>query len=70
MGILIQQTENELRAEINFWTKFVTEWQDSREEPVHPRAFEALDDAESRLQDLLTDQNRQSENRAYPPVLH
>jgi hypothetical protein len=70
MSILIEQTEDELRAEINFWKKFVTEWRDFRDEPVHPRAFEALDRAESSLKNLLTDQNRQSESRGYPPILH
>ena len=70
MNILIEQTEVELRAEISFWTKFVAEWQDSRDEPVHGRAFEALDRAESRLEYLLTDQNRLSDSPAYPPLLH
>ena len=54
MNILIEQTEVELRAEISFWTDFVAEWQDSRDEPVHSRAYEALDRAESRLEYLLT----------------
>ncbi|MEA3303947.1 MAG: hypothetical protein U9Q75_11815 [Pseudomonadota bacterium] len=70
MNTLIEQTEVELRAEISFWTKFVAEWQDCRDEPVHARAYEALDRAESRLGCLLTDQNRLSDSPAYPPVLH
>ncbi len=70
MSILIEQTEEELRAEINFWNKFVAEWQEVRDEPVHPRAFEALDRAESRLEHVLTDQNRQDENRGYSTLLH
>jgi len=70
MSILIEQTEEELRAEINFWNKFVAEWQEVRDVPVHPRAFEALDRAESRLEHVLTDQNRRSENRGYSPILH
>lgn len=70
MNILIEQTEVELRAEISFWTKFMAEWQDSRNEPVHSRAYEALDRAESRLEYLLTDQNRLSDSPAYPPLLH
>ena len=70
MTILIEQTEDELRAEISFWTKFVVEWQDFRDEPVHPRAFEALDRAESRLEYLMTDQNLRTENRGFPPLLH
>lgn len=70
MSILIEQTENELCAEIDFWTDFVSRWRESRDEPVHQRAFEALDRAESRLESLLTDQNRYSENRGDPPILH
>lgn len=70
MSILIEQTEEELRAEINFWSNFVAEWQDFRDEPVHPRAFEALDRAESRLGHLLTDQKQLSDRPAYPPLLH
>lgn len=70
MGILIEQTENELRAEIDFWTNFVSSWCENRDEPVHPRAFEALDHAQSRLEYLLTDKNREAENRGYLPVLH
>ena len=70
MTILIEQTADELRTEIHFWTKFVAEWQDFRDEPVHPRAFEALDRAESRLEYLMTDKNQQSENRGFPPILH
>jgi hypothetical protein len=70
MNILIEQTEVELRAEISFWTKFVAEWQESRDKPVHARADEALDRAESRLEYLLTDQNRLSDSPAYPPLLH
>lgn len=70
MSILIEQTEEELRAEINFWNKFVAEWQEVRDEPVHPRAFEALDRAESRLEHVLTDQNRQDESRGYSTLLH
>ena len=70
MSILIEQTEVELRAEISFWTKFVAEWKDSRDEPVHLRAYEALDRAESRLEYLLTDQNQLSDSLAYPPLLH
>jgi len=70
MGIQIEQTENELRAEIDFWTNFVSRWRESRDEPVHPRAFEAMDRAQSRLEYLLTDQNLEAENRGYLPVLH
>ncbi len=70
MSILIEQTEEELRAEINFWNKFVAEWQEVRDEPVHSRAFEALDRAESRLEQVLTDQNRQDESRGDAPLLH
>ncbi len=70
MSILIEQTEKELRAEINFWNKFVAEWQEIKNEPVHPRAFEALDRAESRLEYLLTDQNRQTESSGYSTLLH
>ena len=70
MSILIEQTEDELRAEINFWSKFVDDWQEIRDEPVHPRAFEALNRAESRLEHVLTGQNRRSENRGYSPTLH
>ena len=70
MSILIEQTENELRAEINFWNKFVAGWQEIKSEPVHPRAFEALDRAESRLEHILTGQNRQAESRVYASLLH
>jgi len=70
MNRLIEQTEDELRAEINFWEKFVVEWREVRSEAVHPRAFEALDRAESRLEYLLTDQNRRAENRGSSLLLH
>lgn len=70
MGILIEQTENELRAEIDFWTNFVSGWCESRDEPLHPRAFEALNHAESRLEYLLTDQNLEAESGGYSPLLH
>ena len=70
MRKLIVQTEDELRAEIDFWKKFVAERQDFRNEPVHPRAFEALERAESRLQYVLIDQNRQDESRGSSPLLH
>ncbi|HBH35883.1 MAG TPA: hypothetical protein DDW45_05785 [Gammaproteobacteria bacterium] len=70
MNILIDQTEDELRAEIDFWTKFVNEWKNFRDEPVHPRAFEALERVESRLEYVLIDQNRQAEGRGSSPLLH
>ena len=69
-SILIEQTEDELRAEINFWTQFVAEWQKIRNEPPHPRAFEALDRAESRLESVLIQKNRQSESRGSSPFSH
>ena len=70
MGILIEQTENELREEIDFWTNFISRWRETRDEPAHPRAFEALERAESRLEYLLTDQKREAESRMFSQTLH
>ena len=34
--------EVNLRAEIDFWRTLISEWEDTREEPVHARIEEAL----------------------------
>lgn len=70
MSLIIEQTEDELRAEIDFWSKFVAEWQGIRDEPVHPRAFEALDRAESRLEYVLTQQVRKPASTVCSQLLH
>ena len=70
MNKLLEQSEDELHTEISFWKNFVAEWRNVRDEPVHPRALEALDGAEARLGYLLTDQKRLSDRPAYPRLLH
>jgi len=42
--------EERLGEEVDFWRGFIADWERKRGEPAHPRAYEALQHAEKKLE--------------------